>query len=63
MGKSLSIGLFGDSILKGVQINQLNKRYHVDNHINIEMLSKRYAMQIKNYSYMGCTVIKGKQIL
>ncbi|PKM50182.1 MAG: SGNH/GDSL hydrolase family protein [Firmicutes bacterium HGW-Firmicutes-7] len=63
MGKSLSIGLFGDSILKGVQINPVNKRYHVDNHIDIEMLSKSYSMQIKNYSYMGCTVTKGKKLI
>lgn len=63
MKKNISIGLFGDSILKGVQIDPINKKYYVDNHINIEMLSNKYFMQIKNYSYMGCTVTRGKQLL
>lgn len=58
-----NIGLFGDSILKGIQINPLNKKYYVDNNINLEMLNEKYSLQIKNYSSFGCTVTKGKNLL
>jgi lysophospholipase L1-like esterase len=61
--KMINIGLFGDSILKGVQINPVNKKYYVNNNLEIEMLSKKYSIQIKNYSIFGCTVTKGKNIL
>lgn len=63
MEKMLSIGLFGDSILKGVQINPENKKYYINNNIDVEMLSKKYSIQINNYSSMGCTVTRGRKLL
>jgi len=64
LNKTLNnIGLFGDSILKGIQINPVNKKYYVNNNINLEMLSKKYSIQIKNYSSFGCTVLKGSDLL
>ncbi len=61
--KMINIGLYGDSILKGIQINPVNKKYYVNNNIDLEMLSEKYSIQIKNYSSFGCTVTKGKNIL
>lgn len=58
-----NIALFGDSILKGIQINPINKKYYVNNNIDVEMLSKKYSIQIKNYSSFGCTVTKGSNLL
>jgi lysophospholipase L1-like esterase len=58
-----NIGLYGDSILKGVQINPVNQKYYVDNNINLEMLCEKYSLQIRNYSSFGCTVTKGKKLL
>jgi lysophospholipase L1-like esterase len=57
------IEVFGDSILKGIQINPLNKRYYVDNNIGIDMLSKEFSLEIVNNSRLGCTVTKGKTML
>ncbi|HKM34145.1 MAG TPA: SGNH/GDSL hydrolase family protein, partial [Lachnospiraceae bacterium] len=54
---------YGDSILKGIQINPINKKYHINNNIDLEMLSEKYFMQIKNYSSFGCTVTKGRNLL
>ena len=63
MEKVMNIGLFGDSILKGIQINPLNKKYYINNNINIEVLRKKYFINIENYSSFGCTVTKGSNLL
>ena len=57
------IEVFGDSILKGIQINPFNRRYHVNNNIDIDMLSKKFSLNIINRSKLGCTVTKGKAML
>jgi lysophospholipase L1-like esterase len=57
MGIIRKIEVFGDSILKGVQLNN-EQRYCVDNHIDTEMLSRRFSLEISNRSRMGCTVTK-----
>lgn len=59
----MNIGIYGDSILKGIQINPVNKRYYVNNNIDVEVLSEKYSIQIKNYSSFGCTVTKGMYML
>lgn len=59
----MNIGLFGDSILKGIQINPINKKYYVNNNIDLEILRKQYSLQLKNYSSFGCTVTKGSEVL
>ncbi len=61
--KMVNIGLFGDSILKGIQINPVNKKYYINNNIDVEILSKNYPIQIQNYSSFGCTVKKGSGLL
>ena len=53
------IVVFGDSILKGIQINPLNLRYRVDNHIGIDAISKKHAVSIENHSKFGCTISRG----
>jgi len=57
------IEVFGDSILKGIQVNPLTKRYYVNNNINVDMLSKRFSLDIINRSRFGNTVTKGKAML
>lgn len=59
----INVGVFGDSILKGIQINPVNKKYYVNNNIDAEILSKKYPIQIQNYSSFGCTVKKGSDVL
>ncbi|MDR0491061.1 MAG: SGNH/GDSL hydrolase family protein [Oscillospiraceae bacterium] len=57
------IEVFGDSILKGVQLNPQSGRYCVDNNIDVDMLSRRFSLNIVNRSKFGCTVKKGKDML
>ena len=53
------IEVFGDSLLKGIQLNPESMRYHVDNHIDVEGIEKTHSLSIKNYSKFGCTITKG----
>jgi lysophospholipase L1-like esterase len=57
------IEVFGDSILKGIQVNPINKRYHINNNIDVGMLSKTFSLNIVNHSKLGCTVEKGSMML
>lgn len=61
--KISNIGVYGDSILKGIQINPVNKKYYINNNIDLDRLSEKYSIQIKNYSSFGCTVTKGIKML
>lgn len=58
-----NIEVLGDSILKGIQVNPVSKKYQTKNDIDFDMLSRRYALSIKNDSRFGCTVTKGARIL
>ena len=57
------VEVFGDSIFKGIQVNPLTKRYHVNNSIDVDMLSETFSLNIVNRSKLGCTVTKGKIML
>ena len=57
------IEVFGDSLLKGIQVNPKNMRYHVDNHIDIEGIEKAHSLSIKNHSQFGCTITKGFSLI
>ncbi len=63
MDKLVGVGVFGDSILKGIQVNPLNKKYCIDNQIEKEFVKGKYPIEVHNYSSFGCTVIKGKNQL
>ena len=54
-----NIAVFGDSILKGIQLNPLNMRYRVDNHIGIDTISEKHDVSIENHSKFGCTISRG----
>ncbi|WP_346910935.1 SGNH/GDSL hydrolase family protein [Faecalicatena orotica] len=58
-----NIEVLGDSLLKGIQVNPVNKKYQTKNDIDFDMLSREYALSIKNDSRFGCTVTKGARIL
>jgi len=58
-----NIEIFGDSLLKGVQVNPHNMRYHVDNNIDIDGIEHAHLLNIKNYSKFGCTVTKGLALI
>ena len=58
-----NVEIFGDSILKGIQINPKNMRYHVDNNIDVETIEKKHSLSIKNFSRLGCTIIQGLTLI
>lgn len=59
----INVRIYGDSILKGIQINPANKKYYINNNIDVKTLSEKYSIQIKNCSSFGCTVTKGRTML
>jgi len=63
MGIHRKIEVFGDSLLKGIQVNPQNKRYHIDNNIDVEAMEQAHLLSIKNYSRFGCTVTKGLSLI
>ena len=56
------IEVFGDSVLKGIQLRSGNK-YCVDNNIDTELLSEKFGLSITNHSKMGCTITKGAELI
>jgi len=57
------VEVLGDSILKGIQVNKENLKYYIKNDFGIDILRKRYEIDIQNNSKFGCTVTKGDQML
>jgi len=58
-----NVEVFGDSILKGVQLDNENMRYHVDNNIDVNMLEKKFLLNISNFSKFGCTISKAFSLI
>jgi len=58
-----NVEVFGDSILKGVQLNDESMRYHVDNNIDISMLETKFRLSISNFSKFGCTITKALSLI
>ena len=58
-----NIVVFGDSILKGIQLDPISRRYTIDNNIGVEDLEHLYSLHIENSSRFGCTITKAKQLL
>ena len=57
------VEIFGDSLLKGIQLNPKNKRYHINNQIDIARIENTHPLDIKNFSKFGCTVTKGRMLI
>jgi len=63
MSINKKIEVFGDSLLKGIQVNPQNMRYHIDNNIDVDKIEQTHLLTIKNYSKFGCTVTKGSKLI
>ena len=57
------VAVLGDSILKGIQVDQSTNKYITLNTIDIPTLESRFGLQIQNNSHFGATVDKGKKLL
>jgi len=58
-----NVEVFGNSILRGIQLDNENKRYHVDNNIDVQMLEKKFLLNISNFSKFGCTISKAFSLI
>lgn len=58
-----SVKILGDSILKGVQLNSENKRYCIDNNIDLKKIGETFSLDIENLSRFGYTVSAGEKLL
>jgi lysophospholipase L1-like esterase len=58
-----TVEVYGDSVLRGVQLNPQNMRYHIDNNIGVEAIEQTYSLQIRNYAKFGCTITKGFSLI
>jgi len=58
-----NVEVFGDSILKGVQLDDENMRYLVENNIDVDMLEKKFRLRISNFSKFGCTITKAFNLI
>ena len=57
------IALYGDSILKGIQLPPDSEKYRVENTVDFSRLEQKLGCRIDNFSRFGCTVTKGKQLI
>ncbi len=59
---SLNIGVFGDSIGKGIVLEKISQRYQVMKFDLNELLGEK-NLNLHNFSMMGCTILKGLSIV
>ncbi len=57
------IQIYGDSILRGVTLNEDTQRYYINDAIGIEALAKDIHAEVANFSKFGCTVQKGMSLV
>lgn len=54
-----SISIMGDSILRGVVLNNSTRKYSISNTIGVDSIAQMYSIQVTNLSRFGCTVERG----
>lgn len=54
-----SISIFGDSILRGVVLNEATRRYCVCDGIGMDGIAGMYSLKVTNHSRFGCTIDRG----
>lgn len=57
------VAIFGDSILKGILLNPETKRYYHGEAVDFKDIERKLNVEIQNFSKMGCTVTRGKQMI
>lgn len=58
-----SVGVWGDSIMKGVLFNPEKNRYTLLKNNCIKRASEKLGLTFQNHSTMGRTITKGHEIL
>lgn len=52
------ISILGDSILKGVQLDDTSSRYVVRDELGFDDIARRSGLTVQNFSKFGCTITK-----
>ncbi|GHV16376.1 lipase/acylhydrolase [Clostridia bacterium] len=63
MENTMKIGVWGDSVLLGVVLDEVAGKYRVLKENAVAMCAQAMKLPIDNFSRFGCTVEKGKQKL
>jgi lysophospholipase L1-like esterase len=63
MDLAKQIQIYGDSIMKGVQLDTASERYYLPKENNLSLFQEEYPLDIRNNSKFGCTIEKGCQQL
>lgn len=63
MGLGKQIQIYGDSIMKGVQLDTASERYYLPKENSFALFQEEYPLDIHNNSKFGCTIEKGCQQL
>lgn len=63
MGIMRKVAVFGDSILKGIQLDPGTKKYCIKNCIDFDKIGNKHSVSIDNFSMFGCTINKGNIML
>jgi lysophospholipase L1-like esterase len=58
-----TIGLFGDSILKGVVLDSLRGRYILLKDSFVNLVGRNLDIALNSYAKFGCTISAGKKII
>lgn len=63
MSGILKIGVWGDSILKGVVLDEIGGRYRLIQNGAVNAFAQLFHLEVKNYSHFGSTAQKGGVLL
>ncbi len=58
-----SLGIFGDSIIRGVVLDEIRGRYRYMKDSFADILHKSTGIEIRNYGKLGCTVREGEKLI
>lgn len=52
------VSVFGDSILKGVQLDDSSRRYVMRDELGFDVIASSFGLTVENFSKFGCTITK-----
>lgn len=58
-----AMAIFGDSILKGIQVQKDTKRYCINDELALDSLAEKYGILLENDSHFGYTVERGNRLI
>ena len=63
MNKRNELNIFGDSIMKGVMLDELSEKYVISSSAPGDEIANALRINVNNRSVFGCTVVKGSKLV